>query len=56
MSQMYELVLTAQGEVRDSEGNLISSEPVEARVIVTAEELAALDLTEEGGEQPWPLD
>lgn len=40
--QLYELVVTAMGEVRDADGNLISSEPVEARMTVTAEELRAL--------------
>ena len=41
--QMYELVLTAVGEVRDADGNLISSEPVEAKFQVTAEQLATLN-------------
>lgn len=42
MSQMYALHLTATGEVRDAEGNLVSSEPVEATIHVTAEQLAEL--------------
>ena len=43
--QLYELAITASGEVRDADGNLISSEPVEARMTVTAEQLAELGLT-----------
>lgn len=42
MSQMYEVVVTAVGEVRDADGNLISSEPVEARMELTAEQVAEL--------------
>lgn len=40
--QRFEVVLTAVGEVRDAEGNLIESVPIEHRQIVTAAELAAL--------------
>lgn len=39
---MYEVVIQATGEVRDADGNLISSEPVEARLTVTEEEARAL--------------
>ena len=46
MSQMYEVVLTAVGEVRDADGNLVSAEPIEAKFQVTAEELADLNLQE----------
>jgi hypothetical protein len=42
MSEMYEVVVSAIGEVRDAEGNLISSEPVEARMELTAEQVAEL--------------
>lgn len=38
MSQLYELKIIATGEVRDADGNLISSEPVEATVLVTEEQ------------------
>lgn len=48
MKQLFEITITATGEVRDAEGNLVSSSPVEATMRVTAEELAALGLTEEG--------
>ncbi len=40
--QMYEVVITAVGEVRDADGNLISAEPISATMHVTADELAAL--------------
>lgn len=47
MSQMYEVVLKATGEVRDKDGNLISSEPVEARMQLTAEQVAELTQEEQ---------
>ncbi len=37
-SQLYELRITATGEVRDAEGNLIESRPVEAVATVTEEQ------------------
>ena len=37
MTQMYELRITASGEVRDADGNLLSSEPVESTVVVDEE-------------------
>lgn len=43
--QMFDVTITATGEVRDAEGNLVSTEPVEATMRVTAEELAATGLT-----------
>ena len=48
MTQMFELTITAVGEVRDADGNLVSTEPVEATMRVNADELAALGLTPEG--------
>jgi hypothetical protein len=42
MSQMFEVVIKATGEVRDADGNLISSTPIEARTTMTAEQIAAL--------------
>jgi hypothetical protein len=42
VSQQFEIVITATGEVRDADGNLISSEPVEARTVVTEEQLAEI--------------
>ena len=39
---MYEVVITATAEVRDAEGNLISSEPIEAKTLMTAEQVAEL--------------
>lgn len=40
--QMFEVNIAAIGEVRDADGNLISSEPITATLHVTADELAAL--------------
>ena len=48
MTQMFDLTIAAVGEVRDAEGNLVSTEPVEAHMQVTAEELAVLGFTPEG--------
>lgn len=38
----YEVKIAAVGEVRDADGNLISSEPVEATLNLTADELRTL--------------
>ena len=38
----FEVKITAVGEVRDADGNLISSEPVEATLNLTADEVRAL--------------
>lgn len=48
MTQMYEVTIRAAGEVRDAEGNLISSEPVEAKLTVTEAEARALGFFTEG--------
>jgi len=40
--QMYAMKITAVGEVRDADGNLVSSEPVGATINVTESELRAL--------------
>lgn len=40
-SQMYEIRFTATGEVRDADGNLLSSTPVEATAVVTEAEARA---------------
>ena len=42
MTQMYEMTIRATGEVRDADGNLISSEPIESTVILTEEQVQAL--------------
>jgi hypothetical protein len=39
---MYRVTITAVGEVRDKDGNLISSEPVEAQMDVTEQQLREL--------------
>lgn len=42
MTQMYEVVISATGEVRDEQGNLISATPVSATFRLTEEEVQAL--------------
>lgn len=37
--QMFAVTVTATGEVRDAEGNLISSSPIEATFEVTEDQL-----------------
>ena len=39
MSQMFAVTITATGEVRDADGNLVSSSPVEATIEVTEDQL-----------------
>lgn len=41
---MFRVVVTADGEVRDADGNLISSEPVEATMDLTADQLRELGI------------
>ena len=48
MTQLYELRIQAQGEVRDADGNLISSEPVEATTVIDEAQARALGLLTEG--------
>lgn len=43
--QMFDVTISATGEVHDADGNLVSTEPVEATMRVTAEELEAMGLT-----------
>jgi hypothetical protein len=42
MGQQYEVVVTAVGEVRDKDGNLKSSEPLETTMILAEEQVRAL--------------
>lgn len=42
----YKVAITATGEVRDAEGNLISSEPIESTITVTEAQLLEMGLTE----------
>lgn len=42
MGLMFELKVTATGEVRDAEGNLLNTEQVETTRIVSEEELEAI--------------
>lgn len=45
MSQLYELAITATGEVRDAAGELVSSEPLKTKITVTESQLRELGLT-----------
>lgn len=42
MSQLFELKITATGEVRDADGNLLNQVPVESTVIVTEDQARAI--------------
>ena len=42
MPDLYEVRVTATGEVRDAAGNLVSSAPVEMTLTLTEAELSAL--------------
>ena len=42
MSQMFQMVVTATGEVRDADGNLISSTPIESVVELTEQQVRDL--------------
>jgi len=48
MSQMYELAISASGEVRDADGNLLETQPIESKITVTEEQLRELGLHPEG--------
>lgn len=43
--QLYELAISATGEVRDAAGNLVSSEPITSTITVTEAQLKELGLT-----------
>ena len=49
--QLYELKISASGEVRDADGNLINQIPLETTVTVTEEQAAAIraQLEQESG-------
>jgi hypothetical protein len=42
MGQLYEMTVRATGEVRDADGNLISTEPIETTTVVTEEQMRSL--------------
>ena len=42
MSQEYALTIKAEGEVRDKDGNLVETIPIEHTQTITAEQAAAL--------------
>lgn len=48
--QLFEVVITATAEVRDADGNLISSSPIEATTTMTAAEVSALGFEPTKGE------
>jgi hypothetical protein len=39
---MFAMTMRATGEVRDADGNLLSSQPIEQTVILTEEQVQAL--------------
>jgi hypothetical protein len=43
----FRMKITAIGEVRDKDGNLLSAEPVEAEIDVSESDLRDMGLTEE---------
>jgi YD repeat-containing protein len=60
MSQMFEVVIRASGEVRDADGNLVSTTDAElTRLRLTEAELRSTNLTDDQieaikrGEQSW---
>jgi hypothetical protein len=60
MSQMFEVVIRASGEVRDADGSLVSTTDAElTRLRLTEDELRSTNLTDDQieaikrGEQSW---
>lgn len=53
MPQNYKMVIRAEGEVRDADGNLVSIEPLEGQTVLTEEQAKRLlEQLEQQGEQP----
>lgn len=48
--QLFALTVTAVGEVRDKDGNLLNTEPVETTIVVDEEQLAALVAAQQEGQ------
>lgn len=44
MSNGYEVLIQATGEVRDAEGNLVDTVPIETTMVVTEEEAREMGL------------
>lgn len=42
MEQMYKIEITAVGEVRDKDGNLLSAEPITSEIVVSESQLREL--------------
>lgn len=51
MSQMYEVSIVASGEVRDAEGNLVETVPIETTLVVTEEEAQEMGLLDQEEKQ-----
>lgn len=53
MAQKYQLVIRAEGEVRDKDGNLISNESLDGQTVLTKEQAQRLleQLGQQQGEQ-----
>ena len=53
MAQQYKLNIRAEGEVRDKDGNLISSEPLEGQTVISEEQAQQIieALVKQQGEQ-----
>ena len=49
--QLYRLAIHATGEVRDKDGNLLNTQPIEGEVLITSEQAAAIkaQLEQESG-------
>lgn len=44
MTDLFNVRVTAVGEVRDQDGHLVSTEPVEANLTLTADQIRDLNL------------
>lgn len=42
VAELYQLKITATGEVRDADGNLVEQKPIEATAVLTEAEAAVL--------------
>lgn len=51
MTQMFEVVVKALGEVRNAAGELVGTEEIEATTQLTADQVRELGLHTEGDEQ-----
>lgn len=49
--QLYRMSISASGEVRDKDGNLLNEVPIEGEVVVTSEQAAAIRAQLEQGNE-----